>query len=133
MGLGLVLAAVLACNFNVSTANISSLKVGKDPKVETETSTFSPNDTVYAIATLSNTSSKWKMRCRLYFEDVEGEDKGKLVPESEQTLNMESAGTASYKYTYGGGWPKGKYKVEVSMITEEGEQKDQKTATFTVS
>ncbi len=133
LGLGLILAAALACNFNFSTANISSLKVGKDQSVSTETSTFSPKDTVYIVATLSNTSDKWKMRCRLYFDDVEGQKKDEMVPDSEQTLELPSAGTASYKYTWGGGWPAGKYRAEVVMISEGGEEKDKKTANFTVS
>lgn len=134
LGLGLVLAAALACNFNFSTANISSLKVGKDEKVSTETSTFGPKDTVYIVATLSNTSDKWKMRCRLYFDDVQGQKNGEMVPDSEQTLELPSAGTASYKYSWGGaGWPSGKYKIEVAMISEQGEEKDKKTANFTIT
>ena len=134
LGLGLVLAAALACNFNFSTANISSLKVGKDEKVSTETSSFGPKDTVYIVATLSNTSDKWKMRCRLYFDDVQGQKSGELVPESEQTLQLPGAGTASYKYSWGGaGWPSGKYKIEVAMISEQGEEKDKKTANFTIT
>jgi hypothetical protein len=134
LGLGLILAAALACNFNFSTANISSLKVGKDEKVSTETSSFGPKDTVYIVAALSNTSDKWKMRCRLYFDDVQGQKSGDLVPDSEQTLQLPGAGTASYKYSWGGaGWPNGKYKIEVVMISEQGEEKDKKTANFSVT
>jgi hypothetical protein len=134
LGLGLVLAAALACNFNFSTANISSLKVGKDEKVTSETSSFSPKDTVYIVAALSNTSDKWKMRCRLYFDDVQGQKSGELVPDSEQTLQLPGQGTASYKYSWGGaGWPSGKYKIEVAMISEQGEEKDKKTANFTIT
>lgn len=134
LGLALVLAVVLACNFSASTANISSLKIGKDEKVSTETSNFGPRDKVYIVATLSNTSDKWKMRCRLYFDDVQGQKSGEMIPDSEKTLDLPGAGTATFWYTWGGqGWPNGKYKVEVSMINEQGEQKDQKTGTFTVS
>ena len=31
------------------------------------------------------------------------------------------------------GWPKGKFKVEPMMLNENGEQKDQKSASFTVN
>lgn len=134
LGLGLILAAALACNFNFSTANISSLKVGKDEKATSDTATFGPKDKVYIVATLSNTSDKWKMRCRLYFDDVQGQKNGEMVPDSEKVIELPSAGTATFWYTWGGaGWPNGKYKVEVAMINEQGEEKDKKTTTFTTS
>lgn len=133
LGLGLVLAVALACNFNMSTANISSLKVGKDEKATTDTATFGPKDKVYLIATLSNTSSKHKMRCRLYFDDVKGQKSGEMIPESEKVIELPSAGTATFWYTWGGaGWPNGKYKAEVVMINEQGEEKDKKTAEYKV-
>ena len=46
LGLGVLLAFALACNFSASTANISSLKVSKDKAASQETSTFAPTDTV---------------------------------------------------------------------------------------
>lgn len=134
LGLGLILAAVLACNFSASTANISSLKIGKDEKATTDTETFGPKDKVFIVATLSNTSDKWKMRCRLYFDDVQGQKNGEMVPDSEKVLELPGAGTATYYFTWGGeGWPNGKYKAEVVMINDKGEEKDKKSGTFTVS
>ena len=134
LGLALVLAFVWACNFSASTANISSLKLGKDEKVATETTTFSPKDRVYAVATLSNTSDKWKMRSRLYFDDVPGQKNGEMVPDSEKVIELPGAGTATFWYSWGGaGWPNGKYRIEVAMINEQGEEKDKKTATYTVT
>jgi len=134
LGLALITAFALACNFSMSTANISSLKLGKDEKVTSETSSFGPKDRVYAVATLSNTSDKWKMRCRLYFDDVPGQKNGEMIPDSEKTLELSGAGTATFWYSWGGqGWPNGKYRVEVAMINEQGEEKDKKTANFTVT
>lgn len=133
LGLGLILAAALACNFNFSTANISSVKVGKDEKATTDTATFGPKDKVYIVATISNTSDKVKVRCRLYFDDVQGQKKGEMIPDSEKTIDLPSAGTATFWYTWGGnGWPNGKYKSEIVMINDKGEEKDKKEASFTV-
>ena len=73
LGLGLVLIANMACNFSVSTANMSSLKLGKDKTVTQEASSFSPGDTIYAVATISNAPGKVKVKGRLSFEDVPGE------------------------------------------------------------
>ena len=133
LGLGLLLCAVLACKFNASTANISSLKVAKDKAATQEAGTFGPNDTVYAVAEVSNVPDKVKVKGRLSFEDVEGQPTGP-IPGVEQTLDLPGSGTATYTFTPPpSGWLKGKYKVDVMMLNEEGEQKDQKSASFTVS
>lgn len=47
---------------------------------------------------------------------------------------MTSSGTATFSYAPPtAGWPKGKYTVEILMLDDTGAQKDQKTASFTVS
>ena len=128
ISLGLLVVLALACKFSASTANISGLKIGKDKTGSTETSTFAPNDTVYAVATISNDVSKVKVKGRLVPEDAPGE-KG-----PEDTVDLPSSGTATFTFTPpASGFPPGKYKIEVIMMNEEGEQKDTKSATFTVS
>lgn len=127
----LLLGAVVACSF--STANLSSLKVGKDKTVSSETSTFAANDTVYAVGTVSNAPGKVKVKGLLAFDDVEGQKPGP-IPGLEKTLDLDGSGTATYTFTPPpDGWPKGKYKIEVTLMDDSGTQKDQKTATFTVS
>jgi hypothetical protein len=128
VSLGLLVVLGLACKFSASTANISSLKVGKDKAVGTETGTFAPNDTVYAVATISNSPGKVKVKGRLVPEDSPGE-KG-----PEDTVELPGSGTATFTFTPpSSGFPPGKYKIEVIMMNEDGEQKDTKSATFTVS
>ena len=127
---GLLALAALACS--ATTANISSLKIGKDKEVSQETSTFGANDPIYGVATISNAPGKVKVKGRLVVEDVPGQQAG---PTSlEKTLDLDGSGTATYSFTPPpDGWPKGKYKLEVIMMNEGGEQKDQKAASFTVS
>ena len=128
---GLLLVAVLACSY--STANLSSLKIGKDKAVSSETSAFGPNDTVYAVGTVSNAPGKVKVKGLLAFEDVAGQTKGP-IPGLEKTLDLDGSGTATYTFTPPpDGWPKGTYKIEVTLMDDSGQQKDQKSATFTVS
>ena len=128
---GLLLLVVLACN--VSTANLSGLKIGKDKAVASESSSFGPTDTVYAVGTVSNAPGKVKVKGLLAFEDVEGQKQGP-IPGLEKTLDLEGSGTATYSFTPPpDGWPKGKYKIEVTLMDDSGAQKDQKSATFTVS
>ena len=132
-GLGLLLVAGLACSFSASTANISDLKLGKDQTASQQTTSFAPDDTVYAVATISNAPGAVKVKGRLVIEDVEGEQSGP-IPGLEKTLDLPSSGTATYTFTPpADGFPKGKYKVEVMMMNEAGEQKDQKSASFTVN
>ena len=133
LGLGLLLAAALACKFSASTANISSLKIGKDKEVSQETTSFAPGDTVYGVAEISNASEKLKVTARLFADDVQGLPSG-AIPGGEVSVDLPGSGTATFNFKGpGGSWPPGKYKIEVSMLNEEGEQKDQKSASFTVS
>ena len=125
--LGLLIALAAACSFSASTANISGLKLSKDKAATTETSTFAPNDTVYAVATIGNSPGKVKVKGRLVIEADPGE-KG-----PEDTVELPGSGTATFTFTPpASGFPPGKYKIEVTMMNENGEQKDQKTASFTV-
>ncbi|HEX7317884.1 MAG TPA: hypothetical protein VF297_28530 [Pyrinomonadaceae bacterium] len=131
--LGLLIFAAVACNFSASTANISDLKLGKDQTASQATSSFAPADTVYAVATISNAPGAVKVKGRLAIESVEGEQSGP-IPGLEKTLDLPGSGTATYTFTPPpDGFPKGKYKVEVFMLNEAGEQKDEKSASFTVN
>jgi hypothetical protein len=132
--LGLMVAIALACKGGFTTANISSVKVSKEKSASTETSSFAPTDTIYIVAQLSNASEKWKMKCRLIYDDVKDEKSGDAVSGSEQSVDLEGSGTATYTYKpLGGGLASGKYKAEVSMVNDKGEQKDQKTVNFEIT
>lgn len=134
VALGLMLGVVLACNFSFTTANISSLKLGKDEDIKTETSDFKPSDVVYAVAQVSNTSDTHKVKARVLYDDVQGQDSGKVVPGLETTLDVPGARPVVLNFTGPGrNWAPGRYKVEVTMSDKEGKQIDQKTATFNVS
>ena len=131
VGALILLAIVVACG--VSTANLSSLKVGKDKTVSIETSSFGVNDTVYAVATVSNSPGAVKVKGMLAWQDVAGQPAGP-IPGLDRTLDLPGAGTATFTFTPPpDGWAKGQYKIEVTMMDDSGTQKDQKTATFTVN
>src|SRR5712692_11003805 len=133
LGLGLVLIGAVACSLSVTTANISSLKLGKDKSVSQETSNFSTGDTIYGVAEISNAPGKLKVKGRLVVDDVEGQQSGP-IPGLETTVDLAGSGTSTFTFSPPtDGWPKGKYKMEVLMLNEDGAQKDQKTASFTVS
>jgi hypothetical protein len=124
-------ALAFACSF--STAHLSSLKTGKDRAVTQESSTFAPTDAVYAVATVSNAPGKVKVKGQLAVEDVPGQKPGP-VPGLEKTLDLEGSGAATFSFTPpSDGWPAGKYKIETIMMNEQGEEKDRKSVSFSVS
>lgn len=134
LALGLMLAAVLACNFSATTANLSSLKIGKDQEAKTEANEFKPSDVVYAVAQVSNTSDTHKVTARVLFDDVKGQDSGKVVPGLETTLDVPGARPVMLNFTGPGkNWPNGRYKIEVTMKDKDGKQIDQETGTFTIA
>lgn len=131
-GAVLILALASACSF--TTANISSMKLSKDKEGTSETNTFAPGDSIYAIATVSNVPSKVTLKFRLFTEDVEGQPKNEPVPKFDTPIEIPGDGYGTYSLSPPpAGWPAGKYRIEVTMHIESGEQKDQETATFTVA
>ncbi|HSY48404.1 MAG TPA: hypothetical protein VLC46_06310 [Thermoanaerobaculia bacterium] len=125
--LGLLLAS--ACNF--STAHITGVKIGKDKAMTQQTTTFATTDTIYGAAEIGN-AGKTKEKIRLIVVDVAGQQPGPIAA-LDSAVDLDSSGTAEFNYSPPpAGWPAGKYKFEVSMMDENGVQKDQKTADFTV-
>ncbi len=132
LGLALMAAVALACNW--STANIGSLKISKDEKASTEASDFKPGEKVYAVAQISNNPGKQKVKFRVLYDDVKGQKSGELVQGAEKTLEVDGDKAATFWITLpSSGFENGRYKMDVTMSNEQGEQKDQKSATFNVS
>jgi|SRR5436190_10033509 len=129
IGLGMLLAVVLACG--ATTANISSLKISSDEAGKDEAKTFKPGDKIYTTAQVSNNGGKVDVKWRILFDD--GDKAGQPVPGAEKSLEVEGDRPASFWITLPPeGFKNGRYKSEVSMMYS-GEQKDQKSATFEVS
>lgn len=121
----------LACS--ASTANMSSLKVGKDEGVKQETASFKTGDTIHAIATISNAPGKTTVKFNLAADDVAGMTKGEVVPGANvEVVVPDGGGTATYEATIPGGAPAGKYTLSADMHNESGEKKDGKTASITI-
>ena len=129
LAVGMFIAVVLACS--ASTANISSLKIASDEDGKNEKKSFKPGEKLYVVATVSNNPGKVQLKFRILNDDVKGETSGTPVPGLEKTLDVEGSRPAFFWVTLPpGGDINGRYKAEVSMLNEKGEQKDQKTGTF---
>ena len=125
------LVVIPGCSF--TTANISSFVVSKDKEGTQPTSTFSPQETIYAKAVVSNVPSKITVKWRVIAVKVEGEKENTPITDLDLSFDLPSDGTSYYKLSPpANGIPAGAYKIEAHMVTEEGTEKDLKTATITV-
>jgi hypothetical protein len=119
-----------ACN--ASTAHIGSLKVGTDKDVTTTAATFGPHDPVFAKGTADNIPHKVTMNWSLVAEKVTGQDPNTAIPSLNESFDLPSDGSTDYKLSPPpAGWPAGTYKIVLTMM-DDGQQRDQKTAEFTI-
>jgi len=125
-----LIVIALACS--ASTANMSSLKVSKDKEGTQETTTFKPGETIYAIATISNSPGKTTTKFRLKADEVSGIAKGEVVPGSEVAVDLPGSGTAVYSLPIPATVKGGKFTLEADMHNEDGEKKDGKTSPVTI-
>ncbi|MBS1798125.1 MAG: hypothetical protein JSS81_30205 [Acidobacteria bacterium] len=117
----------MACNASFTTANISSLKFGKNDKADPETTSFNVGEKVNAVATVSNSMSKTKVKFKVFFENVSGQDKGKEAGATD--VDLPSSGTAIFYFNPNA---PGDYKVEATLVDESGKEIDKKSGTVNV-
>ncbi len=133
LALGVIVAVFSACSFNLTTANIKSLKISKDEDGKNEASTFGPGEKVYVVADIANNVGKVQVKFRVLYDNVEGKDGGTALGGAEKTLDVEGSRPAIFWITLPrSDFANGSYKAEVTMYAENGQQKGQQTATFKV-
>lgn len=123
--------AAFACNF--STANLDSLKVGKNADVTSPNSNFSAGDTVYAVAGVANNPGKVKVKMYIQVENMKGVAPGTVIENSVVDLDMDGDALAKYHYQTISSTAGGTFKIVAEMYDENGEKKDSKSETFTVT
>jgi len=133
IGLSMLFAVVLGCNFSASTARIKSLKIAKDEEGNQVANTFKPGEKIYAIADIGNNPGKVKVTFRIVYDQVKGQEAGSPLAGAEKTLDVDGSRPAIFWVTLpASGFANGQYKVDVTMANENGEQKGQESATFNV-
>lgn len=123
----LLIVAVMACNASFTTANISSFNVGKNDTATPPNSTFNIGEKVFAVAVVSNTSSKHKMKFKVFYENVQGKSKG----EEAFNKDMNFEGARPVFLSIDASIP-GDFKVEATLFDESDKEIDKKSGTFTV-
>jgi len=132
----LIVAAVLftaafACN--MSTANLSSLKTGKDPDAKNASTKFAAGDTIYAVAEVSNNPGKVKVKMYIQVENMKDVKPGTVIENSVVNLDIDGDAVAKYHYETVSDTAGGTFQIIAEMYNENGEKKDSKAETITVS
>ena len=82
--------------------------IGPDKKVAAPSSTFRPNDTIYASVLSEGVAPNAALGVRWTYED------GQVVNESTQSLATTGPAVTEFHIAKPDGWPAGKYQVQVS-------------------
>src|SRR5580765_2885836 len=109
IGLMAFVAAGAGCSF--TTANISKLDFGKSEKGDQPETTFAVAEKIYAIATVSNTSSKHKINFVVTADNVAGKKKSDEV--INETIPFEGARPVWLAFNIK---DPGEYNVEASLM-----------------
>jgi len=125
IGLMAFFAAGFSCSF--TTANISKLDFGKNEKGDQATTSFSVGEKIYAVATVSNTSSKHKINFVVTADNVTGKKKGDEV--YNEKIDFEGARPVWLAFNLAN---PGDYKVDANLMDEDGKTIDTKSGTITV-
>jgi hypothetical protein len=112
----LVTLTMPACSFSASTANISDAKMARDPEGNDPTKVFSPDETFYCVAELSNAPDDTSVRAVWTAIDVEGASPNTKIDEVSTTGG---SGQLQFDLTNQGPWPVGKYKVDLFLNDEQ--------------
>lgn len=91
---------------------VTAIDLGKavdaDKKITEPATIFAPNDTIYAAVSSEGEAPSVKLQAKWTFGD-----KGTSVKDDEVTIAPTGPATTDFSIFKPGGWPVGKYKVEI--------------------
>ena len=107
--IALVVATILACGFNVSTANIKDAKTAKDPDGNQSTTVFAQDDTFYAVVEVANAPDDTKVRAVWVVVEADSVEPDFVIGEKE----LVGGGTFKFSVSNSEGqlWPVGTYNL----------------------
>jgi len=105
-----------------AVAKVTDLKVGRsigaDKRLTDETDAFRPTDVIYAVVETKGADPNAALLARWTFQD------GQVVDESSRSIAAAGEDVTEFHISKPGGWPKGKYKVEVLLNGQPVESED---------
>lgn len=123
LAISMLMLASIACEASASTASITSVVLTADKDNPADTTTFTPDQTFYAVVTLANAPDSTKVKAVWSTVDEAGK--------ATQLIDKEIVGSGSpiiFNASNSNGWPVGAYRVEILL-----NDKTNKTIDFTVS
>ena len=94
--------------FKVTSIDLGKA-IGPDKKVTEAATTFGPKDTIYAVVSSEGTGPDVKLTAKWTYGD-----QGQSVKDEDQTVTPNgTTGATEFHVSKPGGWPVGKYKVEI--------------------
>ncbi len=91
--------------------------VGADKKVQAPTDTFSPKDTIFAVVSTDGSAPSSVIAVKWTFGD------GQIVKEDSRTIAPTGPAATEFSIQKPKGWPKGNYKVDVTVDGKPGPSK----------
>jgi hypothetical protein len=88
-----------------------------DKKVQTPSDTFKPKDTIFAVVSTDGAAPSAVIAVKWTYQD------GQTVKEDSRTIAPTGPATTEFSIQKPGGWPKGDYKVDVTMDGKPGPSK----------
>ena len=95
-------------------ASIAEVQLGRhlsaDKRVSDATTTFSPRDTIYAVAVTQGSSPNATVTARWTYEEG-----GQVVKEDSRSIAASGTEATEFHISKPSGWPKGKYRVTLTL------------------
>jgi hypothetical protein len=83
--------------------------LGADKKVAKASDTFKPKDTIFAVVSTDGSAASSTIHVKWTYQD------GQTVKEDSRTIAPTGPATTEFSIQKPSGWPKGDYKVEVTV------------------
>ena len=96
-----------AVPFGVTSIDLGKA-IGSDKKITEPTTTFAPNDTIYASVSTDGAAPTATIKAKWTFGDA-----GQLVKEEDISIAPSGPEATEFHISKPDGWPVGKYKVEI--------------------
>jgi hypothetical protein len=100
--------AMTPAEVTISTVELGR-HVGPDKRISDPTERFSPRDTIYASVATNGTAPSATVTARWTYADQ------RIVKEDSRTVSPNGTEATEFHISKPTGWPKGKYKVTISL------------------
>lgn len=110
-------AGTVANNVAVTEIDLGR-SIGSDKRVTQAGDEFRPNDTIYAVVSTDGSAPSATLQARWTFEQ------GQVVEESSETISPTGPAVTEFHISKPGGFPKGKYKVEILLNGTSARSRD---------